>query len=216
MASPFRHVGNLKLAVEPAPVDAIAATHDLKQAIGARPVWLAASTHPGEEEIVFATHKEVACGYHPGLLTIIVPRHPHAWRRDCGAGGKVKVCLSMRAPVYWALCHEAIDSAYLADTMGELGTLYNVAPIVFIGGSLTFDGHSPVEAAQRGAAIVYGPHDAQQRFDRARRWKSQGGFKTHCRCRTELIDIHEMRGWAILSGVGQRDGNCGRPNDDCR
>jgi 3-deoxy-D-manno-octulosonic-acid transferase len=147
---PFRHVGNLKLAVEPAPVDE-AALNELKQAIGARPLWLAASTHSGEEEIIFSAHRQLAVKY-PDLLTIIVPRHS-------ARGAEIAIQAQELSLARRSLGQrpDPQTQIYLADTMGELGTLYHIARIVFIGGSLTFDGHSPVEAAQCGAAIVYGP-----------------------------------------------------------
>jgi 3-deoxy-D-manno-octulosonic-acid transferase len=149
---PFRHVGNLKLAVQPAPVDE-AAVHVLKQAIGTRPLWLAASTHAGEEAIAIGVHRKLVARF-PDLLTIIVPRHT-------ARGDEIAALIAGEGLTYTRRSQGGLPDGqtaiYLADTMGELGTLYDIAPIVFIGGSLTFDGHSPVEAAQRDVAIVYGP-----------------------------------------------------------
>jgi 3-deoxy-D-manno-octulosonic-acid transferase len=116
---------------------------------------VAASTHPGEEEILIAAHQELA-RHVPGLLTVIVPRHPdrgEAIARLVAASG-VEVALRS---------HEDLPGArtgiYVADTMGELGLFYRLAPIVFMGGSLVpHGGQNPIEAAKLGAAIVHGPH----------------------------------------------------------
>jgi len=120
-----------------------------------RQVVVAASTHPGEEEILLAAHQRIA-KHVPGLLTVIVPRHPNrgeAIARMVAASG---VEAALRS-------HEELPGArigiYVADTMGELGLFYRLAPIVFMGGSLvSHGGQNPIEAAKLGAAIVHGPH----------------------------------------------------------
>ena len=98
----------------------------------ARPVWVAASTHEGEEEIVAEAHRLV-CQRHPQALTIVVPRHPErgdAVRATLAGKGLTVAQRSRGNP----LLHE-ID-VYLADTLGELGLFYRLAPIAFLGGSL--------------------------------------------------------------------------------
>jgi 3-deoxy-D-manno-octulosonic-acid transferase len=118
-------------------------------------VIVAASTHPGEEEILIEMHRELAA-YFPQLLTVIVPRHPNrgeAIARIIAAAG---LHVSLRS-------HEDLPTAttdiYVADTMGELGLFYRLAPIVFMGGSLVeHGGQNPIEAIKLGAAIVHGPH----------------------------------------------------------
>ncbi|HYZ61482.1 MAG TPA: glycosyltransferase N-terminal domain-containing protein, partial [Acetobacteraceae bacterium] len=112
--------GNLKLAAPPLPVDA-AELARLQAAIGDRPVWLAASTHPGEEALAGAVHRRLAPS-HPGLLTIIAPRHP-------GRGAEVAAGLG-GAPR--RACGDPPPSGglWIADTMGELGLLYRVSPLV--------------------------------------------------------------------------------------
>jgi 3-deoxy-D-manno-octulosonic-acid transferase len=100
-------------------------------------------------------HRELA-GYFPQLLTVIVPRHPsrgEAIARMIAASG---LHASLRS-------HEDLPTAtsdiYVADTMGELGLFYRLAPIVFMGGSLVeHGGQNPIEAIKLGAAIVHGPH----------------------------------------------------------
>jgi 3-deoxy-D-manno-octulosonic-acid transferase len=146
--------GNLKLDVPAPPADANRLERLMAMTRG-RPVVLAASTHPGEEEILAATHRTLA-GYFPGLLTVIVPRHPdrgEAIARMIEAAGLHPTLRS----------HEDLPTAttdiYVADTMGELGLFYRLAPIVFMGGSLVeHGGQNPIEAIKLGASVIHGPH----------------------------------------------------------
>ena len=146
--------GNLKLDVPAPPADANRLERLMAMTRG-RPVVLAASTHPGEEEILAATHRTLA-GYFPGLLTVIVPRHPdrgEAIARMIEAAGLQPTLRS----------HEDLPTAttdiYVADTMGELGLFYRLAPIVFMGGSLVeHGGQNPIEAIKLGASVIHGPH----------------------------------------------------------
>lgn len=148
---PFTAVGNLKFAVETPPVDA-AALANLQAAIGLRPVWLAANTHPDEEGRILAVHGTLRAK-HLGLLTIIVPRHLERGSalRDLAATAGLSGVLRSEG----ALPNAA--DIYIADTLGELGTFYALSPIAYIGGSFAQGGHSPVEAALMGSAIVFGP-----------------------------------------------------------
>jgi 3-deoxy-D-manno-octulosonic-acid transferase len=125
--------GNLKLDVPAPPADA-RALEALKRAIGSRPVVAATSTHAGEETAIIEAHRRLRKNF-PDLLTLIAPRHP-----DRGAG-------------------VAQLAIYVADTVGELGLIYRLAPVVFIGGSLIpHGGQNPIEAAKLGAVILHGPH----------------------------------------------------------
>lgn len=151
---PARLTGNLKHAAPPLPVDA-SALHRLAEAVAGRPVWLASSTHEGEEEDVVAAHRQVAAAL-PGLLTMIAPRHPE--RGDAveaiirGAGLSVARRSKGDLP-------GSDDEVYLADTLGELGLFYRLSDVSFIGGSLSeTGGHNPLEPARLGCAIVTGPH----------------------------------------------------------
>src|SRR5690242_5069452 len=146
--------GNLKLDVPAPPADANKLDMLMSMTRG-RPVVVAASTHPGEEEILTETHRTLA-GYFPGLLTVIVPRHP-----DRGEAIARMIAASGLNPTLRS--HEDLPTAttdiYVADTMGELGLFYRLAPIVFMGGSLIrHGGQNPIEAIKLGAAIVHGPH----------------------------------------------------------
>ncbi len=120
-----------------------------------RPIVVAASTHPGEEEIVIETHKTLS-GFFPGLLTVIVPRHPdrgNAITRTIAAAG-LKFGLRSREEL-----PTGSTDIYVADTLGELGLFYRLSGIVFMGGSLVeHGGQNPIEAVKLGAAVVHGPH----------------------------------------------------------
>lgn len=146
--------GNLKFDVPDLPADGTKLAA-LKDAIGNRPVIAAASTHAGEETIVIDAHRRLR-GNFAGLLTLIAPRHPERGPgvRELAAAAGLTAALRSRG--------ERLDKAteiYVADTMGELGLLYRVAPIVFIGGSLIrHGGQNPIEPAKLGAAILHGPH----------------------------------------------------------
>jgi 3-deoxy-D-manno-octulosonic-acid transferase len=148
----FSFIGNLKLATEIAPVDQ-AQLAGLQRAIAGRPFWLAASTHPGEDEIVIAVHKEVSVDY-PTLLTIIVPRHPERGGDIAKLAEREQLCIDRRT---LGVLPDAQTELYLADTLGELGLFYALSPIAFLGGSFTIGIHSPVEAARHNVAIVHGP-----------------------------------------------------------
>lgn len=153
-AAAVSSVGNLKYSSDPLPADRDAADA-LRAAAGGRPAWLLASSHPGEEAIAAGVHAELS-GRLPGLLTVVAPRHPHRGAEVASAFATHGLAAALRST--GALPGPG-DDAYVADTMGELGLLYRLCPVVCIGGSLVpFGGHNPVEAAQLGAALVYGPH----------------------------------------------------------
>ncbi len=156
-AAPVIASANLKAAAPPLPASA-AALAELRAAFGARPTWLAASTHPSEEALLLETHRRVAHRL-PGLLTILAPRHPErgpalaSWLRSQGVGAARR---SQSEPP------DAGCAFYLADTLGELGVLYRLAPVAFLGKSLTAPGggQNPLEAARLGCPVLFGPHMA--------------------------------------------------------
>ena len=146
--------GNLKLDVPAPPVDAgkLAA---MRAVVRTRPVIAAASTHPGEEAVIVDAVRRLRQSF-PGLLTIIAPRHPER------GPGVVEIAtaagLNAVARSRGQLPDRGTD-VYVADTIGELGLIYRLAPIVFMGGSLVrHGGQNPIEAAKLGAAILHGPH----------------------------------------------------------
>ena len=146
-------VGDLKAAAAPLAADP-AALEALRRQVGTRPVWLAASTHQGEEEIAAAAHVRIARA-HPGLLTIIAPRHPV---RGPAIANMLRA-RGLRATRRGADQAIAADTdIYLADTLGELGLFFRLAGIAFVGGSLVRKGgHNPFEAARLDCGILHGP-----------------------------------------------------------
>jgi 3-deoxy-D-manno-octulosonic-acid transferase len=146
--------GNLKFDAPDLPAEPNKLA-DLRAAVGGRPAMAAASTHAGEEAAVIEAHKRLR-GNFPGLATLIAPRHPERGPgvSELAAAAGLKAALRSRG--------ERLDAAtdiYIADTMGELGLIYRLAPMVFMGGSLIrHGGQNPIEAAKLGAAILHGPH----------------------------------------------------------
>jgi len=147
---------NLKALSGAQPVDEDA-RRALAAQIGDRPVWLAASTHPGEEEIMLDAHRRLLT-HEPGALLILAPRHPErgpeigsrvaesglrAARRSIGAGPGPET------------------QVYLADTLGEMGLWYALCPVTCLCGSFVpVGGHTPYEPAHAGSAILHGPRYA--------------------------------------------------------
>jgi 3-deoxy-D-manno-octulosonic-acid transferase len=146
--------GNLKIDSPPPPVDGATAA-SLRAAIGQRPVFLAASTHPGEDTIIAAAHSLMRRDI-GGLLTIIVPRHPERGKGLAASLGGLglKTQLRSRSP---DIAPET--EIYIADTIGELGTFYAISNIALVGGSLIErGGQNPIEAVRLGACVLTGPY----------------------------------------------------------
>jgi len=148
--------GNLKWAGTPLPVNEMKLT-DLQEQLGSRPCWLAASTHEGEERQVADAHIALRQEYnHDHLLTIIVPRHPE--RGPSIADDLTAMGLTVSLRSRQDLIKPETD-AYIADTLGELGTFYALTDLVFMGGSLVpKGGHNPLEAARSRCCIITGEH----------------------------------------------------------
>ncbi len=150
-ADPVMHLGNLKFSATQLPVEDTA-WDTLTAAVAGRPVWLAASTHPGEEEIAATVHARLTENW-PNLLTVIVPRHP-------ARGGQIAQDLRTRGfSVTQRSCDgNSLAEIYIGDTLGELGLFYRLSKIAFIGGSMAHHGgHNPLEAARLDCAVVLGP-----------------------------------------------------------
>jgi 3-deoxy-D-manno-octulosonic-acid transferase len=191
--------GNLKLDVPAPPADP-KKLEWLMSITRGRPVIVAASTHPGEEEVLLGAHRRLA-KISPSLLTVIVPRHPDrgpAIARMISASGMRAALRSRKeAPI-------AGTDIYVADSMGELGVFYRLAPIVFMGGSLVErGGQNPIEAIKLGASIVHGPHvfnfsDVYEALDEA------GGAR---RVDTEDMLVEELR--QLLASPASREAQVG-------
>jgi 3-deoxy-D-manno-octulosonic-acid transferase len=146
------HEGNLKFAAPPLPHDA-AELARLRALIAHRPVWLAASTNPGEEALLLPVHDALAARF-PGLLTIIAPRHPER-------APEIAALAAPRPTTRRSQGQDppALPGLWLADTLGELGLLYRLAGHAFIGRSLVpLGGQNPLEPARLGCAVAVGPH----------------------------------------------------------
>lgn len=144
---------NLKAMSDPLPVDQ-AALDDIRTQIGERPVWIASSTHAGEEETVLAAHAQLMQRW-PDLLFLLIPRHPERRSEVAGLLEKAGQSAAFRTKGDKIAPQTQV---YVADTLGETGTWYALCPIVFLGGSLKeIGGHNPFEPAQAGAAVITGP-----------------------------------------------------------
>ena len=121
----------------------------------ARPVWLAASTHEGEDEIVLEAHSEVL-KQHPDALLVLVPRHPERFDRVASLVQAKGFSLCRRSE---GSVQASSSEVFLGDTMGELTLFIGASDLAFIGGSLVpHGGHNMLEAAAQGVAVVFGPH----------------------------------------------------------
>ncbi|GEM76059.1 lipid IV(A) 3-deoxy-D-manno-octulosonic acid transferase [Vibrio sagamiensis] len=121
-----------------------------------RPVWIAASTHKGEDEQVLEAHKQVLES-HPDALLILVPRHPERF------DNVFELCQKLDFETARRTSQEAVTAStqvYLGDTMGEMLVLMGAADICFMGGSLVGDrvgGHNVLEPAALGIPVITGP-----------------------------------------------------------
>jgi 3-deoxy-D-manno-octulosonic-acid transferase len=147
-------IGNLKIDAPPPPLNQDELER-LRVAFNGRRLWVAASTHDKEEEIVAAAHRSAA-GRIPGLCTIIAPRHPERGRTICAALRASGLRVAQRSAQEMP---DAATDIYVADTIGELGTLYALADVAFVGGSfVSRGGQNPIEPIGHGAAVLTGPH----------------------------------------------------------
>lgn len=146
--------GNLKQAVSYMNIDE-ADLEKLKEQIGKRKIFLAASTHQGEEEAIVQMHFIVSQKY-KDLLTIIVPRHPERGAQISKMVSKNNLKCVLRSSKDEI---KQDTSIYVADTIGELGVFYKIAQVVFVGGSLVkHGGQNILEPARLKCAIIVGPH----------------------------------------------------------
>ncbi|WBO60304.1 hypothetical protein GT370_05700 [Acidocella sp. MX-AZ03] len=177
----MREWGNLKFFAAPLPVEDAALAR--LQAALSGPVWLAASTHAGEEAQIYAAHQALLSDY-PDLITLLVPRHPER-------GGEVAT-LCGNAPRRSLGEMPLAGRVYVADTLGELGLFFRAAPFAFVGNSLTgFGGHNIVEPALLARPVICGPH-LENFIEAAARLRGAGAL-------LDVLDvpglIEAVRGW---------------------
>jgi len=145
-------VGNLKFAAKPLPVTE-AALAELKNVVGTRPVWLASSTHNGEEAICGRVHKMLKAS-NSSVLTIIVPRHPE--RGEAVSAELQAHGLNVARRAIGDAITDKTD-IYVADTLGELGLFYRLSDIVFMGKTLAGGGgQNPIEPSALSCALIFG------------------------------------------------------------
>lgn len=151
-ADRIRAGANLKAAATPPAADP-ATLAALQTTLGTRPRWLAASTHSGEETLILDAHRTLLQTV-PDLCLILAPRHPERADRIAGLIADAGLTSTRRSAG-----EGPTAQVYLADTLGEMGLWYRLAPLTFVGGSLTPNGgHNPWEAAPLGTALLTGPH----------------------------------------------------------
>lgn len=148
--------GSLKPAAPPL-ADGVNERAALESAIEGRLVWLVAPSHPADEALAFAAHRTLL-RHSPEALLVVVPRFPNRAASILSAARAEGLTVAQRSVGAYP---KAGVQAYLADTFGELGLFYRLAPIAFIGGSLSnVEGHNPWEAIQLGCAVLHGPRTA--------------------------------------------------------
>lgn len=170
---------------------------------GERPVWIAASTHAGEDEIVLAA-QQLILRRHPQALLILVPRHPE--RFDGVARQVQQAGLSMVRRSEGTMPGMA-DQVFLGDSMGELMQFYACADMAFVGGSLIAGGgHNYLEPAALGLPVLSGPH--RFNFTEISELLEQAGALV------EVADAEALAGqvirWLDDAGVARQAGAAGQ------
>ncbi|EGN6317640.1 3-deoxy-D-manno-octulosonic acid transferase, partial [Salmonella enterica] len=147
--------GSLKFDISVTPQLAAKAVTLRRQWAPHRPVWIATSTHDGEESIVIAAHQALLHQF-PNLLLILVPRHPERFPDAINLVRQAGLSYITRSS---GEVPSASTQVVVGDTMGELMLLYGIADLAFVGGSLVErGGHNPLEAAAHAIPVLMGPH----------------------------------------------------------
>lgn len=147
-------VGNLKFEIT-LPASLNEQAEALRTLWGNRPVFIAASTHEGEDEIILNASRQIRADF-PDLLLILVPRHPERFDKVAALSQRAGFKILRRSEN--GICSREIQ-VLVIDTMGELPLFYGTADIAFVGGSLVpRGGHNLLEPAALGRAVIIGPH----------------------------------------------------------
>ena len=147
--------GSLKFDISVTPELAAKAVTLRRQWASRRPVWIATSTHEGEEAIVLDAHRRLLQQF-PDLLLILVPRHPERFKDACDLTQKRGFSFILRSS---GEIPSSSTQVVIGDTMGELMMLYGIADLAFVGGSLVErGGHNPLEPAAHAIPVLMGPH----------------------------------------------------------
>jgi 3-deoxy-D-manno-octulosonic-acid transferase len=182
-ASPARTraVGNVKFDMQLGE-EVLATARKLRaEYLGDRPVWIAGSTHGGEEEQLLAAHAELRQAI-AGALLVLVPRHPQRFASVADLLADRKERFDRRSV---AARVRADADVLLVDTMGELAALYAAADVAFVGGSLVpVGGHNLLEPAALGVPVITGPYTANS-AEIARELMLRGGA-------VQVADAHTL------------------------
>ncbi|MGB1027738.1 MAG: 3-deoxy-D-manno-octulosonic acid transferase, partial [Rhodospirillaceae bacterium] len=169
---PVQVTGNIKFAV-PAPSTDAQEVAQAQAALKGRPVWLAASTHAGEEAMAARLHAGLKADF-PGLLTVIVPRHVYRCEAVEQEIAPLGLRLQRRSDGEWP---GPETDLFLGDSMGEMGLYCSLAPVVMMGKSFAKGGgQNPIEPARLESALLWGP--SMSNFaDIARRMEAAGAAR---------------------------------------
>jgi 3-deoxy-D-manno-octulosonic-acid transferase len=197
----IRVTGNLKLD-QPITITPGEERNFLRHRLGwvpQGPVWIAGSTHPGEEEILLRVFGQLRRRF-PELCLIVAPRRPERAGEVAalaqGAGWRIG-----RRSLMGAVSAET--DVFVLDTIGELAGFYSLGTFAFVGGSLVpLGGHNPVEAVQRGLPVVFGPYMTNFRDIAAILRESGGGFQVA----SEAGLAQRLEQWLEAPDVCAQDG----------
>ena len=149
-----RALGNLKFEITPPDPQAVVQAFR-RNVPASRPVWIAASTHEGEEAAVMDIHRQLRAQF-PDLLLLWAPRHPERFAKVEALAREQATAVATRRREQWP---QADTSVFVIDTLGELMAFFACAQVAFVGGSLqAIGGHNLLEPAAMGTATVTGPH----------------------------------------------------------
>ena len=204
--------GNLKHEPLPDPAGAADLWHRLLGLAPGQPVWIAGSTHRGEDDIVLQAHRR-ALAARPDLVLVVAPRHPERVGEVMKLIGSAGFAGARRSEM--PSSRGATTPIIVLDTVGELAQLYTIADVVFVGGSLIpLGGHNMLEPALRGKPVLFGPHTAN--FREAAAVLLDGGGGVIVQDAVELAgelgrlladpDLRAQRGTAAREAAASRHG----------
>jgi 3-deoxy-D-manno-octulosonic-acid transferase len=204
--------GNLKHEPLPDPAGAADLWRRLLGLSAGQPVWIAGSTHRGEDEAVLDAHRR-GLAQHPGLVLVLAPRHPERVGEVMALVTKAGFTPVRRSELTGR--RRGPTPVIVLDTVGELAQLYTIADVVFVGGSLMpFGGHNMLEPALRGKPVLFGPHTANFREAAAILTSGGGGLVVQdadelTTALGELLadpDLRARRGGAAREAAASRHG----------
>src|SRR5205823_5241010 len=195
--------GNLKFDVHPAANTAIA--QDLRKALPRdAPIIVCGSTAEGEEEILLQAFKDLL-PQHPSAVMVLAPRHPDRFDKVANLIASMAIALVRRSS--WSSSCAIAGGVFLLDSVGELASVYALADIAFVGGSLVpIGGHNILEPAQYGVAVMTGPHTFNFR-EIVHIFEQGGGLKvvTPKQVSQELLHLIQNRQERELLGERAKD-----------